>query len=191
MESNACAECHTIYPLDEMIRHGNIFVCGSCKPRFMQKLAEGAAVPGVVRYAGFWRRFLAVLLDGILLAIVNFIVQMAILFPAISLTPSQDPAVARANLGLLLVVYAIQIATNFAYETILIWKYGSTLGKRVCGVEVVTAEGKPLSYMLSVGRYFAKILSAITLMIGYIIAAFDEEKRALHDRICNTRAIMN
>jgi hypothetical protein len=43
--------------------------------------------------------------------------------------------------------------------------------------------------MLSVGRYFAKMLSSLTLLIGYIIAAFDEEKRSLHDRICNTRVV--
>jgi uncharacterized RDD family membrane protein YckC len=65
------------------------------------------------------------------------------------------------------------------------------LGKRICNVAVVTAEGKPISYGISVARYFSKILSAITLLIGYIIAAFDEEKRSLHDRICNTRVIMD
>lgn len=190
MSSNACAECHTFYPVDEMIRHGNIFVCANCKPRFMQKLAEGAAVPGVVRYAGFWRRFLASVVDGLLLGVVNFIVQMVILLPAISMTEIADPASAGINIGLLLVLYAIQLGTAFTYETVLIWKYGSTLGKMACKVEVITAEGKPISYGLSVGRYFAKMLSAFTLGIGYIIAAFDEEKRSLHDRLCNTRVIM-
>jgi uncharacterized RDD family membrane protein YckC len=190
VESNACAECHTVYPVDEMIRHGNIFVCANCKPRFLQKLAEGAAVPGVVRYAGFWRRFLAAIVDGIVLAIVNFILQFAILFPMFGLSDTSDPANLALNIGLLIGLYAIQIGTGFTYETVLIWKYGATLGKLACQVEVVTAEGKPVSYGLSVGRYFAKLLSAFTLGIGYIIAAFDEEKRSLHDRICNTRVIL-
>ena len=190
MESNACAECYTVYPVDEMIRHGNIFVCANCKPRFVQKLAEGAAVPGIVRYAGFWRRFLAAFLDGIVLAIVNFILQFAILFPVFGLSDTTDPANVALNIGLLVALYAIQIGTGFTYETVLIWKYGSTLGKLACQVEVVTAEGRPLSYGLSVGRYFAKLLSAFTLGIGYIVAAFDEEKRSLHDRICNTRVII-
>ena len=190
MESTACAECHLLYPLDEMIRHGNIFVCGTCKPRFVQKLAEGAAVPGTVRYAGFWRRYLAVLIDAILLAIVNFILQMAILLPSMSMLSSGDPANLGSNIAVIVLLYGIQIATGFTYETVLICKYGSTLGKTVCGLEVVTAEGRPLSYGLSVGRYFAKLLSVLTLFIGYIIAAFDEEKRSLHDRICNTRVVM-
>lgn len=190
MESNACAECYTVYSVDEMIRHGNIFVCANCKPRFVQKLAEGAAVPGIVRYAGFWRRFLAALLDGIIMGIVNFILQLAILFPVFGFSDTTDPANVAFNIAVVIVVYAIQIGTGFTYETVLIWKYGATLGKLACQVEVVTAEGRPLSYGLSVGRYFAKLLSWFTLGIGYIIAAFDEEKRSLHDRICNTRVVM-
>jgi len=190
VESSSCAECHTIYPLDEMIRHGNIFVCGNCKPTFMQKLAEGAAVPGTMRYAGFWRRFLAVFVDGLLMFLFNLTLQYTVLSPLMTAS-SSDPANVAANLGILFAVWAIETAIGFAYETILIWKYGFTLGKRICGVRVVTAEGKPLSYGLSVARYFSKILSAITLLIGYIIAAFDEERRSLHDRICNTRVIMD
>jgi len=190
VDSNACAECRTFFPVDEMIRHGNIFVCANCKPRFMQKLAEGASVPGVVRYAGFWRRFLAAVLDGLLVGIVNFIIQMAILLPAFSLTEIADPVNSGVNVSVVLLLYAIQLGTAFTYETVLIWKYGATVGKMACRVEIVSAEGRPISYGLSVGRYFAKMLSAFTLGIGYIIAAFDEEKRSLHDRLCNTRAIM-
>jgi uncharacterized RDD family membrane protein YckC len=33
------------------------------------------------------------------------------------------------------------------------------------------------------------IVSGIILLIGYIMAGFDEEKRALHDRVCDTRVI--
>ena len=51
------------------------------------------------------------------------------------------------------------------------------------------AENGDLYYARALGRYFAKILSAAICGIGYIMAAFDEEKRALHDRICNTRVI--
>jgi uncharacterized RDD family membrane protein YckC len=40
-----------------------------------------------------------------------------------------------------------------------------------------------------VGRYFSEMLSGMIMMIGYIMAGFDDEKRALHDRICNTRVV--
>jgi len=56
-------------------------------------------------------------------------------------------------------------------------------------VRIVTAEGYKVSYLRAFARYFAKILSALTCLIGFIIAAFDDEKRALHDRICSTRVV--
>jgi uncharacterized RDD family membrane protein YckC len=58
-----------------------------------------------------------------------------------------------------------------------------------CGLKVVTEDGQRLSYMRAFGRYFAEIISGMILYIGYIMAAFDYEKRALHDRICTTRVI--
>jgi uncharacterized RDD family membrane protein YckC len=60
-----------------------------------------------------------------------------------------------------------------------------------CGIKIVTPDGNRVSYMRAFGRYFAEILSGMILLIGYIMAAFDYEKRALHDRICSTRVIKN
>jgi uncharacterized RDD family membrane protein YckC len=71
----------------------------------------------------------------------------------------------------------------------MVGKYGATLGKMAAKIRVVTADGGKVSYGRATGRYFAKLLSAFTCLIGFIMAAFDEEKRALHDRICNTRVI--
>ena len=41
----------------------------------------------------------------------------------------------------------------------------------------------------AIGRYFAAMLSSLILCIGYLLIAFDAEKRALHDMICDTRVI--
>ena len=71
----------------------------------------------------------------------------------------------------------------------MIGKFGATLGKMACKVRVVTADGEKVSYGRATGRYFAKILSYIVCLIGFIMAFFDQERRALHDRICNTRVI--
>ena len=76
-----------------------------------------------------------------------------------------------------------------AYEVVFVGRFGATLGKMACGIKIVTPEGGQITYLRAFGRYFAKILSAFTLYIGYIIAGFDSEKRALHDRICNTRVV--
>jgi uncharacterized RDD family membrane protein YckC len=57
------------------------------------------------------------------------------------------------------------------------------------GLKVVRAGGAPVSLGRAFGRYFAKLLNNFTLMIGYIIAAFDSQKRGLHDMICDTRVL--
>jgi uncharacterized RDD family membrane protein YckC len=58
-----------------------------------------------------------------------------------------------------------------------------------CKLKVVTSDGGRVSYLRALGRHFAELLSVLTLMVGYIMAAFDEQKRTLHDRICDTRVI--
>ena len=57
------------------------------------------------------------------------------------------------------------------------------------GLKVVRPNGMPVDLPRAFGRYFAKMLSAIILFIGYIMAGFDAEKRALHDMICDTRVV--
>jgi uncharacterized RDD family membrane protein YckC len=56
-------------------------------------------------------------------------------------------------------------------------------------LRIVRANGDKVTYGRACGRYFGKLLSSVTFLIGYIMAAFDEEKRGLHDRICDTRVI--
>ena len=86
-------------------------------------------------------------------------------------------------------MFLLRLVIAAAYEIFLTAQYGGTLGKLVLGLRVITAGGDRLSLGLSTGRYFAQILSAFTLTIGYIMAGIDDQKRALHDRICNTRVV--
>ena len=58
-----------------------------------------------------------------------------------------------------------------------------------CGLKVIRPDGEEITYGRACGRFFADILSYVILFIGYIMVAFDEEKRALHDRICDTRVV--
>jgi len=68
-------------------------------------------------------------------------------------------------------------------------KYAATLGKMACGLKVVLPDGAPISYGRAFGRAWAELLSGFICDIGYIIAAFDSQKRSLHDHIANTRVI--
>ena len=145
-----------------------------------QQTAAGPA-PGVT-FGGFWIRFVAVVIDGVILTVVALLVNRILAFSA---GPS-DIGAAMAFAGLAILV---QMAIACAYEGIFVGQYGATPGKMVLHLKVVMADGSRVSMGRAFGRYFAKLLSSLTFLIGYIIAGFDVEKRALHDYICNTRVI--
>jgi uncharacterized RDD family membrane protein YckC len=186
-EEAICVECGKFYPAANMIRHGNAHVCAACKPAFLQKLSEGAPTKsGALRWAPISTRFAAALLDGLILLVVN----LGLGFMAgvgIATTAAGRPQAAIAVQG---AVIAVQILIALGYEAFMIGKYGATLGKMACKIEVVTGTGGRVSYGRAAGRYFAKMLNNFTCLIGYIIAFFDDQKRALHDHICNTRVVL-
>jgi uncharacterized RDD family membrane protein YckC len=187
-----CSECGGLFPVGEIIRVGKASVCATCKPLFLQKLSEGARInTGELDYAGIPARFAAIFLDGLLLGAVNFGINFIIGLMASVSTRPVDGKLPAGFLVLQLILFVINITTAVTYETILIGKYGATLGKMACKIHVVTADGGKVTYARAFGRYFAKLLSSLTCLIGFIMALFDDQKRALHDHICNTRVIKN
>jgi len=181
-----CFECGKSFNPDDMIRYKDTWVCASCKPIFVQKLKEGLKIPGTAMdYAGFWIRFLAKLIDGIIQGGIVFIsgaIFGFVLIPAVG---------SESGLAILLslLMNVVNIGLGVAYTTFFLGKYAATPGKMACGLKVVTSDGGKVSYARALGRHFAEILSGLIFAIGYIMAAFDEEKRSLHDRICDTRVI--
>ena len=109
------------------------------------------------------------------------------LLPGITRTlDGEDP---QLFMGLQSSLLTLQFAVGVTYEALFVGKLGGTPGKLALSLRVVLPDGGKVSYLRALGRYFATILSSLTLMIGYIIAAFDDQKRALHDHVCNTRVI--
>jgi uncharacterized RDD family membrane protein YckC len=179
-----CAECGRVFNVQNMIPYGGVHVCAVCKPVFMQKLAEGVSVNiGTLNYAGFWIRVGAKILDGLILGILFL---PPIIYFAIKGGAQQQPGRFQVFQLLFQLVY---IVANIGYQVFFLGKYGATPGKMACKLRVVTAEGGKISYGRATGRVFAEILSGMICYIGYIIVAFDDQKRALHDRICNTRVV--
>jgi uncharacterized RDD family membrane protein YckC len=167
-----------------MVRFGDKLVCASCKPTYVQMLAMGMGSTGDLRYAGFWIRFGAKFIDGIILWGVSFAFSMG---TTLLIAANKSPQVAIA-VGILNIITQIAIGIAFTVY-FLSGKYQATPGKMACGLKVVTAEGDKITAGRAVGRYFSEMLSGMIMMIGYIMAGFDDEKRALHDRICNTRVV--
>lgn len=185
-----CAQCGRSFSADDIVRLGEAAVCAECKPLFLQRLREGVSftAPAALHYAGFWVRFGAIFLDGIIMWCVSIGISLACGQSFLEATGFDD-STEMTLLDWLLT--AVDLAIGAAYEIILVSKFGATLGKMAFRLKVVTAEGGPVSVAQAAGRYFAGILSYLTCGIGFIIAAFDDQKRALHDRICGTRVIKN
>jgi uncharacterized RDD family membrane protein YckC len=180
----ACAECKGSFAQDEMIRFKESWICAACKPVFFQKVKEGVPVSGSLAYAGFWLRFAAVFIDGLILGMLAMVVMLPLGFFMFN---SMD------NRAVFFAIYAIQMILQYAmpaiYESWFIGKHAATPGKMLCKLKVVLPDGGRVSYPRAIGRHFAKWISYFTLLIGFIMAAFDEQKRSLHDRICDTRVI--
>jgi uncharacterized RDD family membrane protein YckC len=186
-----CAECGRVFPLSELVPIGAVTICASCKPLHLQRLREGGHALGVVRYGGFWVRLVARMIDSMATSIVTWIFQIPVLFliPG-AFNPGQDPAAALPRtLAILGLSTLLSLAVVLAYEVYFLSTRGATPGKMVFGLKVVRADGSGISRGLAAGRHFAQWVSTIILGIGYIMAGMDDEKRALHDRICDTRVI--
>ena len=177
-----------------LARFGDLMICPECKVGYAQKLREGvvpAARQVPRQYAGFWIRFLAVLIDAIILAIVGGVIQFA--FLGSMLRPDRlaggSPEALGEAMGALGVAFLVNLLIACSYEAFFIGRFGATPGKMALSLKVVRPGGEPVGYGRAVGRYFAKQLNLMTFMIGYIIAGFDAQKRGLHDMICDTRVI--
>ena len=187
-ETAVCAASGGRYLQRDMVPYQGGFISAEHKNEFFQKLREGVSTPGALRYAGFWVRFLAKFIDGLVVGFVNLLVGAllgALLLPAGRVPPGQIGTVLAVQ-GL---IFLIGTTIHLGYYWFFLARYAATPGKAALTLKVVRGDGSPLSHGRIIGRFFAEFLSGMILWIGYIIAAFDEQKQALHDRICDTRVI--
>ncbi len=210
-----CWQCGKMFSQDEVIPIGEGWVCAACKPIYVQRLKEGASVAGAHEYGGFWIRFAAKFIDGLIVAVVMFVpIFIFALILGLSAaraahgdfgaTPpvttefaasgsGSQPILPQGVIGqaIGLLFQLMFVAVHAVYSTLFLGKFGATPGKMVFKLKVVDAEGNKIGYGRAFGRSCAEILSRLICLIGYIIAAFDDQKRSLHDHMCNTRVIYN
>jgi uncharacterized RDD family membrane protein YckC len=132
-----------------------------------------AFAPAAVRYAGFWRRFGAFWIDGILLMIAGMLVQLAMGLDFFDRSLTDPRAWAASGISFLM---------GWFYSAFLESGKGqATLGQMVIGIKVTDLAGRRVSFARATGRHFAQILSALILFMGYVMVAFTEKKQGLHD----------
>ncbi|MEZ5015486.1 MAG: RDD family protein [Flavipsychrobacter sp.] len=129
-----------------------------------------------VQFAGFWARFFAVFIDGLILFIPVLVLKYLIdgnFFGNNTITSSLVSIVIRW------LYFAIQESSSKQ----------ATFGKQLLDIKVTDEYGKRIGFGRATGRFFGKILSAIILLIGFIMAGFTARKQALHDMLANTLVV--
>lgn len=166
---------------------GTHTVCYECQPVFVERLREGGLenLPGSPPYSGFWIRFAARIADYSLLNIVQSLVIAT--FFAWMLRP-KTKLTTDAMIGYGITSLAGMVM-SCAYQVFFLTTRGATPGKMLCYLRVVRADGSPVKLGTAIGRFLSEIVDSFTLGIGYIMVAFDAEKRALHDRLAGTRVV--
>jgi uncharacterized RDD family membrane protein YckC len=153
--------------------------------------ASASATP--IRYAGFWRRFVAMIVDSLVFSplVVIFVVSSGLL--GIILHPGGDLeglAGALFGVGIFALIIALLVG-NWLYHT---WmessRYEATLGKMALGIVVTDLNGRRISFARANGRFFGKWISSMIMNIGFLMAAFTEKKQALHDMLASTLVVL-
>lgn len=130
-------------------------------------------------YAGFWIRFLALIIDGLVIGTTAVLINVGIFGLESYTNPEASNAPTLVNFVVYLLYFSLMQSSSVQ----------ATLGKMAVGVKVVDTNGEQISLPKGIGRYFSKVISGIILFIGYIMAGFDSKKQALHDKITGTYVI--
>jgi uncharacterized RDD family membrane protein YckC len=192
----SCFKCKRLYSPDLSVQYGSLSLCQDCKDIFFQEIREGLSPETNGIYGGFWIRAGAYLIDQIALFLVRLPFDLAL--RALVFWNTFESASAGSvrpfwQLRGVLIVYGLYfifvLLFSLGYYVFFVGRYGATPGKMALKLRIVRSDLSKVSYSRALGRYFAQGLSGMLLYIGYIMAGFDSEKRALHDYLCDTRVI--
>lgn len=197
-----CSKCGAVVAESAMF-------CGACGQPIAGSVPVAAPPPAVgiptyatpgaqpqVLYAGFWLRFVAYLIDAIIIGI-PFAVVFGVLAVATgasaalsNIHPGEEPPealIALFGVGFIFSLVLVALIGGWLYYAMMessSWQ--ATLGKRALGLYVTDMEGRSISFARASGRFFGKLVTGlIPLAIGYIMAGFTAKKQALHDMIAS------
>lgn len=149
-----------------------------------------------MQYGGFWIRFVAQIIDGIIIGIpmsifyAIFVGSMVTNSVQVNVTTGEvgvNTGSIFASMGLL---WIVALVIGFGYPIFMLGKFGATLGKMALGLKVVDENYQPISYgKAALREIVGKWISAIVLYLGFIWIGIDEKKQGWHDKIAKTYVI--
>ncbi len=145
-------------------------------------------------YSGFFRRFVAFVVDTLIVSIPTALLFVPILGLQVASSGASTPEeLSQLQLGL----FGLTFLSWQFFTLIVTWLYfallesgakQATWGKRMLGIKVISKDGGRIGFGRATARFFAKTLSYI-FYIGFILAGFTNRKRALHDMIAETYVV--
>jgi uncharacterized RDD family membrane protein YckC len=179
--------------------------CGQSQAAYAAPLAIAVGAPPLAApplaappaYAGFWLRFLAYIVDAIILGacvgpiLVGIAMAMGVGSSLRSLPRGDDSLAwtpAMFGFGFLSICVLVGLVGGWLYHALLeSSEWQATAGKKVLGLAVTDLAGRRISFARASGRHFGKIVtSLIPLGIGYILAGITEKKQAIHDMLAGS-----
>jgi len=197
----ACSQCGQALAQSDLVHIAGNWVCADCKPAFLSRvMASGAAgaSPLAWRYGGFWIRFGARMIDG-LIFMVPILIFAALVIPNLIRARGHAPVTPNSMFAAagFLTFFVVFFLAGGCYEILMLKYRSGTIGKMACGLKVVRPDGGSLSWGVCFGRFFMwnvvtsgiPYINSILMLVSSIMLGVDNEKRALHDRVCDTRVI--
>ena len=168
----SCPRCHSTNDPEATF----CYSCGLPLDEFGGGTRQATRIVGTP--AGFWIRFLAWVIDSATLVMVHLV--LLTILPGISIESyyTGDAVWTLAD--------SIMAIVGAAYYTLGVSVFSTTLGKRVLGLYVLRKDGSRVSGPRAFGRHLASGISALLLGLGYLMIGFNNDKRGLHDHMCDT-----
>jgi len=152
-------------------------------------------------YAGFWLRLVALIIDGIIIGVAQSLIIVPLL-AAIGLSfasgaqdmdlsdPGQAAGLVASIAALLGGYWILAMCIQILYFSFMeSSKFQGTIGKIALGLIVTDLNGNKLDFTKAFVRNLCKLISNVTMLIGYIMAGFTEKRQALHDMIAGTLVV--
>ena len=127
-----------------------------------------------LHFAGFWIRFVASIIDSIIVGGINLMLASSFFSDYNAFNPPLEANILYLIVGL---GYFCGMESSGSQ---------ATLGKLALGIKVGNNKGESISFSIALGRYVGKILSALILFIGFMMAGWHHKKQALHDKLAGT-----
>lgn len=187
-----CSRCAEAFCPDCIVEIGGMPYCLECKTESMRDLRSGVPVLQL-DMASIGRRFVALLIDWVIVMIPVMILIFAVAIPLGVLaaqTGAEELPPFLAVFGNIFV--SLGIAAMFIlYEGFMLASGGQTVGKKAMSIKVVTAEGADITKSQAWGRVAARQILSIVPCLGLIdcLVAFGQERTAIHDMMAKTRVV--